>query len=366
MDWNPFRKKTREPELGEVIESGSVEFEYAEPEPVKETFEEAAGRRDEAQHDYEEAMKEARAEAEREAADQKEQVEESRDKYESTTDSEWEQAQKSATASTKPQKSVKLLKAEEKAAIAKAKAERYSANKQVWDTRFHKGKKLAEDVYGVMGGSRESRYARKGRRSAKEIARTVRKVATFGGPIGMRKQVAGLYLSTGMQKLNAPPTGMRSLTSPGKGSGSDLSALRNATNPFNRTLRTATTPQGSALRGVTTLSGQRLREMTMIKPVQNRAIVSTQGTVRTSGLAQAEARFRALGYPKGLTQTEQVAYQEIKSNNDIDTKAHVVSELMSMGISRGEAIQAVDGLVRKGVVSKGREFDGAPTLEVKA
>ena len=114
------------------------------------------------------------------------------------------------------------------------------------------------------------------------------------------------------------------------------------------------------------MSGQKLREMSMLKLTPHKSGISMAGTVKTATMEQAGARLRALAYPKGLTQNEQTAYQEIKANNDIDTKAHVVSEMMGMGIPRGEAIEAVNNLKRKGVVKEGREFDGAPTLEVKA
>jgi len=73
---------------------------------------------------------------------------------------------------------------------------------------------------------------------------------------------------------------------------------------------------------------------------------------------------RGLSFPTGLTDTEKLAYAEIKANHDIDTKSHVVSELMDLGIDKMEALRSVEGLMQRRVVKRGQPFEGESTLTI--
>jgi hypothetical protein len=74
---------------------------------------------------------------------------------------------------------------------------------------------------------------------------------------------------------------------------------------------------------------------------------------------------KELNTPKGLNQPEQMAYAEIRANHDRDTASHVVSELRKLGVSKGEAEQALRSLLQKGHVRRVQDFQGeAPIFEI--
>jgi len=68
----------------------------------------------------------------------------------------------------------------------------------------------------------------------------------------------------------------------------------------------------------------------------------------------------------GLTQAENLAYQEIHANGDVDSPAHVASELMELGIPKNEAVKAISGLLAKRLVEKvqDKDFPGEPVLQI--
>ena len=95
-------------------------------------------------------------------------------------------------------------------------------------------------------------------------------------------------------------------------------------------------------------------------------LAKPMGFVKIGAQAQdvAMERLRGLSFPRGLTNTEKLAYAEIKANHDIDTKSHVVSELMDLGIDKMEALRSVEGLMQRRIVKRGQTFAGEPALEI--
>lgn len=79
-----------------------------------------------------------------------------------------------------------------------------------------------------------------------------------------------------------------------------------------------------------------------------------------AGLAQ----LRELSAPRGLSSSETAAYQEIRENDDIDTKSHIVSEMMDMGYSKAAASRAINSLAEKGVIKKAGRYEGESVYEI--
>lgn len=93
-------------------------------------------------------------------------------------------------------------------------------------------------------------------------------------------------------------------------------------------------------------------------------ISSPQGDI--SGLRMGFGMSREVVLIPGLTKAESHAFQEIRQNGDVDSTAHVVSELMELGISKSEAIKAISGLLAKRLVEKvqDKNFPGEPVLQI--
>lgn len=85
-----------------------------------------------------------------------------------------------------------------------------------------------------------------------------------------------------------------------------------------------------------------------------------------SGLRMKFGMAKEMAAIPGLTQAENLAYQEIHANGDIDSPTHVASELVQLGISKAEAIKAISGLLAKRLVEtvKDKNFPGEPILQI--
>jgi len=68
--------------------------------------------------------------------------------------------------------------------------------------------------------------------------------------------------------------------------------------------------------------------------------------------------------PAGLTGSEAAAWKEIRANNDVDTRSHVVEELGKLGIPPEEASRAIQRLLGRRLVKEDRTFQGEPILQV--
>jgi len=235
--------------------------------------------------------------------------------------------------------------------------------------------------------AKERGWKAKGRRTPEQKYESTRKwmtrALTLGGPIkAVRKE---LYVPTA-SKGTYIPRSMRSLTSPtGARELYDVSGLkglnvpvdmRKATTPVGG-MRTLTTPPRSARRtsmsmtagaqveGAVDTSFRKLRALSDPKTTLQSSPLQAVATRSTPqrGL-EMKAKPEGLFSPMSLTAIEEAAYQEIKENHDIDTKAHVVSELEKLGIPREEGEYAVSRLLQRGLV-KATTYQGQPILEVK-
>lgn len=202
--------------------------------------------------------------------------------------------------------------------------------------------------------------------TAKRFTGIVKGVSTLGGAVRISKARKGYYVPK-MEPSRYIPTGMKELTTPSAGHGMQTSTLRRVGTPSYEKLRQATTfkpRQATAVQPrMTTTSTSPIARMATGTP---RHLAKPMGFVKIGSQAQdvAMERLRGLTFPTGLTNTEKLAYAEIKANHDIDTKAHVVSELMDLGIEKLEASRAIEGLLHRKIVKRGKPFDGEPTLEV--
>jgi hypothetical protein len=239
----------------------------------------------------------------------------------------------------------------------------------------------------------ESREMR--RREGGKIIEGLRKAATLGGPIRMHERTAYLYGASGMRHLVAPaprpkPTldrlreatypsgGMRELTGTG--------GMRRTTQPVE-SMRELTMPSRGRMayggtRGFADLlvpRTQKLQRLTMMTGMGQTPIARASTLGGITHLAKPMGykarvqqtndtvyrRMRALTIPNtGMNQTEQMAYAEIRANHDKDTREHVIGELAKLGLTRQEASQAIDSLMRQGLIKRGGSFRGEPVLEV--
>jgi len=177
---------------------------------------------------------------------------------------------------------------------------------------------------------------------AGRVQEAVYKTATLGGAVHLTKTRRYLYVPKTQLELYSS-AGMKQLSVPAFGKLRRMTTLGS-----RRTDLFGTSPLAQAT--------------TRPSPLLTRPT----GQVRVGSGAQdmAVGRLRGIAFPGGLNQAEKMAYAEIRANHDIDTKSHVISELMDMGIERREAIQAVEGLMKRKVVKRGKLFEGEPTLEV--
>lgn len=99
-------------------------------------------------------------------------------------------------------------------------------------------------------------------------------------------------------------------------------------------------------------------------PIAGAVIPSTRPAI-LGGLGPTYKRLRGITFPQGTSKIEQAAFSEIVMNDDRDTLRHVVSELSRLGVPKSEVVEAIRGLLRKGLVRRTREFgEGEPILEV--
>lgn len=254
----------------------------------------------------------------------------------------------------------------------------------------------------LKGAARETFFGKKKRVDGKDIrsrsgaadraTRAIRGVSTLGGAVHISKArkhlytpkvgidyyvpgrtkitkgATSLYSASGMKELHTPQSGMKGLHMPQSRQAPQTGALRKAGTPSYEHLRQATTfksrqaaPFQSRTTQPTTTSP--LAKMSARTPTH---LAKPMGFVKIGSQAQdvAAERLRGLTFPTGLTSSEKLAYAEIKANHDIDTKSHVVSELMDLGIDKMEALRAVEGLMQRRVVKRSQSFEGESTLEI--
>ena len=184
-------------------------------------------------------------------------------------------------------------------------------------------------------------------RGTSKVAGAAYKIGTLGGPVKRpMKEVRELYI----------PSARRMGASPGEGpqqiSPSEIGApLRQLSVIPLDTMRQRTSPGG-------------LGSM-LIAQVARSTVMGAQpmGGPRVAS-ESALARLRGLTFPRGLSEQERAAYQEIRQNHDIDIPTHVIDELAKLGIPSEEAIRAIKGLIKKGHIRRSGEFSGEPVLEV--
>lgn len=309
-------KRKKEPEVVEgqvVVEEGEVNFPYvgeeseAHSEQVSKEFEQATER-----VGFDRATEPDLADANRET-------------QEAVKKTEARQAEREAKEEEKQKRKVAELKA--KADIREQEARIASAR-------------------GKASVLREKGYET----SAKRFMGVVKGVATLGGAVRISKARKGYYVPK-MEKGMYVPTSMRSLTTP------KVSPSIHSFGSFGR-MRQVASHKPSAVMPASPIAKRATSTPThLAKPMK---FVS----IRTGESSMAMERLRGLTFPVGLTQTEKMAYAEIKANNDIDTKAHVVSELMELGVPKLEAHRAVEGLLHRKIVVRSKPFDGEPTLEI--
>ena len=185
--------------------------------------------------------------------------------------------------------------------------------------------------------------ARRGGEIASKVSGAIYKVATLGGPIVKTaeerrklyfgKAAKGLYgiSGTDWEKLHTPKAQKR-LYAP------DLGEVREVTTPRLGLLGRTTRLENVSIKGSAVKSGE---------------------------MNVALARLRRAVLPGGSSWIEHAALEEIKANNDRDTMRHVVSELSKLGISRQQAVEAVNSLLQKKVIRRTRDFKGEePVLEL--
>lgn len=188
-------------------------------------------------------------------------------------------------------------------------------------------------------------------RLAGRVTKAITRTATLGGKVRLSKATKHLYVPKARPELYTT-TAMRGLTTPSFGK--------------KDSMRELITPSYDKLRELTALGGKP-RDLVGDSPLaQAVSRPLGAGTVSVGAGAQDMAleRLRGITFPQGLTTNEKLAYAEIVRNNDIDTRSHIVSELMDLGVEKREAIRAVEKLVKTKVVKRGRSFEGEPTLVI--
>lgn len=359
--------------------------EEASSESASEDFKEKAEERDRFQEEWEETMREAREEQERQ---------EKREEEKAKPEAEETDAGAGQGTETERERLVRLRKEyieDLQLRGAKAKAESlYTRTGQLKSTF----KETAKGVIGLGGAkgvratTAKDRYKDKDKSQTHRAIRAVQGVATLGGAVHISKARKHLYTPKVNIDYYVPrksqatrgtasmflPTGMKQLTTPstGPGTGREL---------HTSTLRRAGTPSYEKLRQTTAFRSRQSQPQprtTFTTPAQStspiarmatgtpRHLAKPMGFVKIGSQAQdvAMERLRGLTFPTGLTNTEKLAYAEIKANHDIDTKSHVVSELMDLGIDKLEASRAIEGLLHRKIAKRGKPFDGEPTLEI--
>ena len=363
----------RNDELLERVERRQQQEEKADTrQQAQEDFQEKAESRDTFQQEFEEAIKEAK------------EVKRQQDREESrqSADEDTGEEKKAEKEETERERIVR----ERKERIEDLKYERESAG-------FRPKVKTAQELRTeeLQLKELESKYTRTGqlKSRAKDTAKgflkgdktgktdrmsgvagratkAIRGVSTLGGAVHISKARKGFYVPK-MDKSLYGASGMQELTRPEPRGAIHTSALRRAGTPSYERLRQSTIPhtkQATTVqpRGIQTPTSPVAR-MSSRTPTH---LAKPMGFIKVGSQAQdiALERLRGLSFPTGLTTTEKLAYAEIKANHDIDTKSHVVSELMDLGIDKMEALRSVEGLMQRRVVKRGQSFEGESTLRI--
>lgn len=324
--------------------------EDLEREPKAEDFREKAEERDRTQEEFEEAMREAKEEQAR-------QEETPPIQPVATEAAEEKPEPKPKTASELRRERIEELR--QKGQISELES-RYTRTGQL-KTRL---KGAAKETF--LGKKRVTDKDEK-TGAARRATKVIRNVATLGGAVSISKARKGYYVPK-MDKSLYGTSGMRELTTPSPGRPMQAGTLRRAGTPSYEHLRQTTTfrPQQTAPfqpRRTQPTTASPVAKMSARTPTH---LAKPMGFIKVGSQAQdvATERLRGLTFPTGLTSSEKLAYAEIKANHDIDTKSHVVSELMDLGIDKMEALRAVEGLMQRRIVKRGQSFAGESTLEI--
>jgi len=241
--WNPFRRKKREPETGEVLEEGEIEFGYAEPtheeaeeayrQEVREELEEKEAQQ-KARERYLEELHEAQAKAEAERkAREKAEAQARREERQEELVEEWKELDIRQKEAAMAEEEAGVARREAKARQLEAEyptTTRGKALKALRSTGSTMGKGAKWFAEGFLVGGTSDRYGRRGRRRrtagyGSRVGRAIRKVATMGGPVRLSKTTERYYVPRANKALY-DVSGMRQLTMLHGVSGTNLEGLR--------------------------------------------------------------------------------------------------------------------------------------------
>jgi len=235
-------------------------------------------------------------------------------------------------------------------------------------------------------------FQKRGRPSTEQKYEAGRKwmqrILTLGGPIKQAKEREYLYHPK-MGKEAYVPTDMRSLTAPsGARRTHDLRGMRDLSVPQRSdatasvtSMRRLTAPPVTRsmtafpevkksygglreLTGPGSMGSMPLQQVVRKIPEGGTRFMEDNSAVGFS--PQVLTKFRAMSAPSGMSPLQKLVYSEVQENSDIDTRSHVVSELIRLGIPQEEAEQAVNDLIRRGVIKFDKSYQGEPVLGVRA
>jgi len=195
----------------------------------------------------------------------------------------------------------------------------------------------------------------RGARGTGKVAGAAYKLATFGGPL--QRPSRDYYIPKAKAETYVP-TGMRALTSlEGEGRTQGAGFL----------LRQASTPKLGRLREASMLGGGDAGVgSTLIAQISKGGGVPGLGFNLKGALGDTSAltRLRDISVPKGLSKPEEEAYLEIRRNGDVDIPSNIIEDLSKLGIPRQNAVEAIKGLLKKGLIRESGKFGGEAVLEV--
>jgi len=272
----------------------------------------------------------------------------------------------------------RLKESEEEKAAREAEAEAREATRTVEDiAKFRAKATRAEEKVRLVKAEGGTRYQRllKGAAATgtagSKFAGGAYKLATLGGPVGMKKGMGKYYSSSGMQSLTASPTPQAmGMGGPprlgGRGNiysmeGTKLGKLtqpsvspRQQTSYPTRQLEQRT---ASPLRRIAVLGGQRM--------VLQGSSPGQPGLSRLGELVMLEGQRLGLGSPVQLPRAEQEVLTEINRRGNAEVPSQIVRSLTDMGISRQESEGAIRSLLQKKVIRQsGEKFGNEFVLEV--
>mgnify|MGYP003394003069 CR=1 FL=1 len=344
-------------------------------------MEEEARIRREAEENTRRARREVQAERERVAeARAGKQAEEDKKKKEGKR--EWATLRRPLERIKGPWERVK--ESEEEKAAREAEMEIGEASRTVEDIAKFKAKATrAEELARLRkaeGGTKFQRLlhdATATGTAGSKFASGVTKVATLGGPIGMKPGMTRLYSSSGMRSMTTPPSpprggplglglsgGMGRLYSMGETKIGRVvqppSAPRQQMLYPTRQLEQQTT---SPLRQLSILEGQRLGMRGQVQPLgigQGRQVPSHLSQIGMLG-TQRFGMSRQVQLPRA----EQEVLTEISRRGNSEVPNQIVKSLSDMGISRQETEDAIRSLLQKRVIRQsGEKFGNEFVLEI--